>query len=550
MYSDKKNATLLTALLVAHGVRHVVVCPGSRNAALVHNFVTCSDLDCHAVTDERSAAFYALGLTQATGTPAAVCVTSGSALLNTLPAVAEASLQREGIIVISADRPAAWIGQLDGQTLPQPGALGEFVGKSVQVEEPRSAEDLWHATRLINEALLCVKQRARQSVHINVPLSRPLFEYNTPELPHVVATRRIEAPCPTSEALRDMLDDFKKARRPMVIVGQTRLSDAALRHLEELAPAVPVYMEPLSGWTNGLLNDALVAFAMQQHGAKEMAPDFVIYVGATVVGKHIKQLVRQSSDVSVWMTDEEGSLRDPLQHTVGVVEARADDVIRLLPVPQSITFAQQWTALSQQWEALRETGELVFSQAEAVRLFEEAISQHATETQPAVHYANSNAVRLGCLLAKHKIWVNRGVNGIEGSVSTAAGFSLASGQRTYLVTGDLSFFYDGNALWNSELNGDFRVLLLNNHCGGIMRSLDGMDRSAALNDYISASHGATAEGLCRTYNAQWLHAEGDNKPLREGIRQLVEMASDRPVVLEVTTDDRRDRQALKQLCGL
>ena len=130
MYSNKENVNILTALLVAHGIRHAVVCPGSRNSPIVHNLNECPDILCYPVTDERSAGFYALGMAQATDTPVVVCVTSGTALLNLAPAVAEAYYQHQSLVVISADRPAAWIDQLDGQTLPQPDAVGRFVKKA------------------------------------------------------------------------------------------------------------------------------------------------------------------------------------------------------------------------------------------------------------------------------------------------------------------------------------------------------------------------------------------------------------------------------------
>ena len=171
MYSNKDNVNILTALLVKHGVEHVVVCPGSRNAPLVHNFAECPDIECHLVTDERSAAFVALGMRQMLHKPVAVCVTSGTALLNTLPAVAESSYQKQGIIIISADRPQQWIGQLDGQTLPQHGALGSFVSKSVTLPEPKNDDELWYCNRLVCEALMEVCSPSAKSVHINVPIT-------------------------------------------------------------------------------------------------------------------------------------------------------------------------------------------------------------------------------------------------------------------------------------------------------------------------------------------------------------------------------------------
>lgn len=159
MYSDKENVGILTALLVAHGVRHAVVCPGSRNAPIVHNLDTCPSIACYPVTDERSAGFYALGIVLATGLPTVVCVTSGTALLDLAPAVAEAYYQHVPVVVVSADRPPQWIDQLDGQTLPQGDALGRFVRKTVTLPDVQhDVERHWYCNRLVNEALLAAVQ--------------------------------------------------------------------------------------------------------------------------------------------------------------------------------------------------------------------------------------------------------------------------------------------------------------------------------------------------------------------------------------------------------
>ena len=185
MFSNKENVNILTALLVAHGIRHAVVCPGSRNSPIVHNLNACADIQCYPVTDERSAAFYALGMSQALKQPVVVCVTSGTALLNVAPAVAEAYYQHIPLIVISADRPPQWIDQLDGQTLPQPDALGRFVLKAVSLPEPHDADTRWYCNRLVNEALI----ERRGPVHINVPITEPLFDYSVEQLP---VERKIE----------------------------------------------------------------------------------------------------------------------------------------------------------------------------------------------------------------------------------------------------------------------------------------------------------------------------------------------------------------------
>ena len=190
MYSDKKNILQLVALLKAHGVRKIVLCPGSRNAAIVHTLANIEDFTCYSVTDERSAGFFAIGLSLQGGGPAAVCCTSGSALLNLHPAVAEAFYQQVPLIVISADRPAAWIGQMDGQTLPQPHVFGTLVKMSVNLPEVHTEEDEWFCNRLINEAILETTHHGKGPVHINVPISEPIYRFTAKTLPEVrVITR-------------------------------------------------------------------------------------------------------------------------------------------------------------------------------------------------------------------------------------------------------------------------------------------------------------------------------------------------------------------------
>ena len=150
-----------------------------------------------------------------------------------------------------------------------------------------------------------------------------------------------------------------------------------------------------------------------------------------------------------------------------------------------------------------------------------------------VHYANSRAVRWGCRYAYgHKLWCNRGVNGIEGSVSTAVGFAAASPDKVILVTGDLSFFYDQNALWNRHLGGNLRILLLNDHGGGIFRQVKGLEPCARLEDIVSAAHPAEARGICTQNDVGYLHA-GSFDEMRMGIVTLLTEETNRPMLLEI-----------------
>ena len=505
MYCSKENVNILTALLVAHGVRHAVVCPGSRNSAIVHNFNECPFIQCYPVTDERSAGFYAMGMAQALKQPVVVCVTSGTALLNLAPAIAEAFYQHIPLVAISADRPQQWIDQLDGQTLPQSDALGRFVKKAVSLLEPHDAEEKWYCNRLVNEALLAAMRGG--PVHINVPITEPLFEYSVDELP---AERKIAyAAADMSPAtLSHVTRMFLSATRPMLISGQP--------------------MNPLLDEAVSIVGDD-----------EEYVPDFVLYIGGSIVSKRLKRFLRKAKET--WVVNNTGEIADTFMNLTHVFQGDGEavaDHIRFMMVMEPHPFIQKWDDLLARIRLQAESYEPAFSELAAVKYFEHYVGD------AEVHYANSSAIRLANSFAQHPVWCNRGVNGIEGSLSTAAGFSCVTDKRVYCVIGDLSFFYDQNALWNQNLQGNFRILLLNNGCGGIFNMLPGLEQSPARDQYVAAAHHTSAEGICQQNDIVYISAS-DMPQLHAGIDTLLNIESDRPVLLEVFTDPYDDEQTLK-----
>ena len=570
MYCNKENVNILTALLVAHGVRHAVCCPGSRNAPIVHNLNECPDIACYPVTDERSAGFYALGMSQALSQPVVVCVTSGTALLNLAPAVAEAYYQQRPLIVISADRPPQWIDQLDGQTLPQPDALGRFVRKAVTLPEVSSSppklggvrgglneetdassppklggvrgglnsaegrllpegrkkggtdalvqttppagtppdsggEWGWYCNRLVNEALL----EPYGPVHINVPISEPLFDFSVPSLPKERVISRI-LPDISGNTLRHIGQMFMLSKRPMLIDGQ-----------------------PM----NPLLDEAVTLIGDDD----SYVPDFVLYIGGSIVSKRVKHFLRKARET--WVVNATGEVTDTFMNLTQVIQGDGKvvaDHVRFLCEDRPHPFVQKWeellSSLRQKTDALTPA----FSQLAAVKLFEDKLSAvncklSTVNYKLSIHYANSTAIRLANSFARHPVWCNRGVNGIDGSLSTAAGFSCVTDERVFCVIGDLSFFYDQNALWNQNLRGNFRILLLNNGRGGIFSTLPGLDQSPARDKYVAAEHHTSAEGICMQNNVVYLKAV-NMEELQTGIDTLLYIDSDRPVLLEVFCD--------------
>lgn len=558
MYSNKENVNILTSLLLEYGVSDAVVCPGSRNAPIVHNLSVCEAIRCRPVTDERSAAFYALGLAIATKRPTVVCVTSGSALLNAMPAVAEAAYQHVPLVVISADRPQQWIDQLDGQTIPQSDALGRFVRKAVQLPEPHNDEERWLCRRLVNEAMHLATCRQGAPVHINVPISEPLFEFDTEQLPQLSRFNYIKRAA-IKDASMDMPDAFHEAKRPMIVIGQLAHGTVSHETIRSLSEKYVVMSEPLSNPSYMTIHfDEAIRYIVSDNSSinddeddkTAYYPDYVIYVGDTLVSKPARRFLRNAKAPSCLITPDAADIHDPLMTLTDIVECDTDSINALLAslcdapdTDERCRFHDRWQSFLDAYAAHADAYAPEYSQMATVKYFEEQLAD--LDIDICVHYANSSAVRLACIYAQHYVWCNRGVNGIEGSLSTAAGFSLATHDMTVCVIGDLSFFYDQNALWNSNLRGNLRIILLNNRGGGIFRQLPGLSDSPAADDLVMASHENTAQGICTQNDIGYLSAKNMDE-MQIGIVTLLTRESERPMLLEVFTDSNDDVKALEK----
>ena len=547
-YCNKPNINILTSLLIQHGVKHAVVCPGSRNAAIVHNLYTAPNMHTVAVTDERSAAFYALGMAQATESAVAVCVTSGSALHNAIPAVAEAHYRHVPLVVISADRPQAWIDQYDGQTAQQPGTLGNLVARCVQLPEPTNEEEHWYCNRLVNEALLATRTNGGAPVHINVPVSEPLFNFSVAELPQERCITEITPPTNYIHWAQQVAQRMAQAKRPLIVYGRDCRHRGITAVMEQIERKVTMLHEALCE------HHDITPFDLILRGEKTTVlppPDFVLHIGDTIVSKLLKKWIR-TSEAEVWQVDAGNGIHDLLMHLTHRINGGTADVLPALDkalneVELSIEareYHTQWQHHIQRARTLIDDYQPPFSQMAVVKYFEEQLDDMFYEWQ--VHYANSSAVRLANLFAAHYVWCNRGINGIEGSLSTAAGHSAVTDEKVFCIIGDLSFFYDQNALWNQQLRGNLRIVLLNNGKGGIFDTLPHLDESPAAQQYVAASHHTTAQGICTQNDIGYLKAH-NMEEMQNGIVTLMTADTQRPMLIEVFTDSEADQKAMQQL---
>lgn len=541
MYSNKKSVLQLLALLKAHGITQIVLSPGSRNAPLTHSFVSDSDFSCYSVVDERSAGFFALGVIQATQRPAAVCCTSGTAALNLGPAVAEAYYQQLPMLVITADRPPAWIGQMDGQTVPQNRIFSGIIRKSVQLPEIKANEDEWHCNRLINEAILSLGNDDRGPAHINIPLSEPLFTFDVEELPLVRIIRRPKSDfCIPQE--KQYVDRFRNFSKIMIIVGQLPPDNGLADIMRSLSDeqGVVVLADQLSNIAaeERIRFDAMLR-TKNENELRELIPDLVITLGGHIVSKGLRQFIRKADIKELWHITPSGEVIDTFQSLTDIIRCDYFTFLhRLTQLPANEkrnSFCELWenacTAITPPkifFSDLYVTGELL-----------RCLPERST-----LHLANSHSVYLAQLFdipTSVHVLCNRGTNGIEGSLSTAVGYAAASERLTFLLTGDLSFFYDMNGLWNKHIASNLRILVNNNGGGGIFHTLPGLNASEALDKYIAAAHSTDAHLWAEQQGLLCLTATNAEE-LQEQLPLFMNHECDRPVLLEVFTSMEANRE--------
>lgn len=514
----------LVALMQAHGITRCVLCPGSRNAPLSATLSAVESMSCRLVTDERSAGFVALGWALQAQEPVAVCVTSGSALLNLHPAAAEAYYRQAPLLIISADRPAAWIGQQDGQTLPQPGALGAMVKKSVHL--PEGDSDGWHTNRLINEALLELRHHGDGPVHINLPLAEPLFNMKEAELPSPRVIRRVSAahlPQETLQLVRDL-------PRRMILVGQCAADNTIPTQLP-----FSVVGEHLSNTSRTCSRpDTLIQHTPEAERAA-LSPDLLITVGGCVISKSLKTLLRKNPPRHHWHISADGEVCDTFCCQTLCIEGAPSELWpQLLDIPAAAPdFLQRW----QQEPAVFHGPYCGMSVVDAV--------MRRLPQNSVLHLGNSSAVRYAQLFPLPQgvhVECNRGVNGIEGCVSAAMGFAMADEERLQvLLCGDLSFFYDMNALWQGNIPPRVRILMLNNGEGGIFATIP----NAPGIPCVVAPHHTSAQAWAESCGFRYLairHAADADTAIDE----LLADNSSQPILAEAFTHAQTDADLLRR----
>lgn len=533
-YSSKRSIQLLAYLLKEYGIFNVVISPGSRNAPLAIHFSETDDLNCYSIVDERSAAFVGLGMAKSEKAPVALTCTSGSAAANYYPAVTEAFFSNIPLLLLTADRPTDYVDIFDGQTIRQNNLFQQHSYGDFQLVEDSKLNSEKENFDIIKKAIeLCIEKQG--PVHINIPLEEPLYEMVS-ELPVFPPVEKTVVK--KSYTLKsNLIADWNLSKRVLILVGTRDYSEELEMQLTQLVKNHSVVV--LTEVTSNIHHDKFFShidryiFSFNDEDFKTFGPDLLITIGQNVVSKKVKQFLRKAQPKNHWHID-------PVWHpdTFFVLNEKIDTkpetffaqlLKSITPEPQA--YYNLWDSLRSKKDAKHHEYSLSIDFSD-YKFFDILATKIPEDIH--LHFSNSSAIRYAQLFNfKNPIFCNRGTSGIDGSTSTAMGFAMRNPVQTLLVTGDVSFFYDINGLWNSYIPPYTRIIIFNNSGGDIFKIIPGPDSTNALDEFILTKHEKTAEHLAKHFGFSYSKAEDEDTLIR--ILDNFFKPDDQPKILEVNT---------------
>jgi 2-succinyl-5-enolpyruvyl-6-hydroxy-3-cyclohexene-1-carboxylate synthase len=549
MTSNKKSTALLADLFVKHGLEDILISPGSRNAPIILAFAGHPAIKAMSIVDERSAAFYALGMAQEKGKAVALACTSGTATLNYAPAIAEAFYQKIPMLILTADRPEEYIDIGDGQCIRQKDVYRNYVKASFEIKESLdtpSSFDL--AVKIINRAIQTAHYPEPGPVHLNLPFHEPLYEATNNKIEGELI--QVKSPNPISnQFLKTLADRWNRYERVMLIAGQQEKNE----QLNTLLKTVTEHKNAvlLTETTSNLYGENFIGCidnvmaATDQTEAKIFQPDLLITFGGHIVSKKIKKFLRENKPKEHWHLNLSGKgLNTFFALTESIQADPVDFFERIIPYLKRATpvFAGAWLRKKDRVINRRERF-LNNTEYSDLKVFEMLLDHIPTGT--TLHLGNSTPVRYSQLFGS-KEWIryrsNRGVSGIDGQISTAAGAARVSDHLHILITGDLGFFYDLNGL--DHLPANLKIILINNGGGGIFRFIPGPDTSPYLERFFEAKHQKSARKFVEAFGLKYYQAQS----VSEILFALPEFFNNREeaCVLEIFTPREKNAVVLRE----
>jgi len=557
----------------------VVISPGSRNVPLAIGFASNKKFKCYSIVDERSAAFFALGLSQKSKKPTILICTSGSALLNYYPAVAEAYYSEIPLIILSADRPEYKINIGDGQTINQSNvfeknilysnslkqdcshATEEIIKSNLQKIVNDNAdyskiEKLQKSIQKNNEEIIEIafnlSINKMQPVHLNVPMEEPLYEFNDSPSISVKVKKKTEKKLSLTD-LDNFYKAINKASKIMILIGVSDGNILSKKSIQKINSCSSIIV--MKEHTSNVFNESFISnidrligpIELQSNSDSlfdELSPEIVISLGGMIVSKKIKSFLRNYKPQKHFHIGSNIS-KDSFYSAVKHIKTTANKFFENIDLKKSDSkYFDKWNQLDSLKLDLHNRYMKVINFSD-LKVFE--ILTNWIPKKYNIQVANSTPIRyfqLFDLKNKNMMFANRGTSGIDGSTSTAIGSSMQNESPVLLVTGDLSFFYDVNALWNKHIPKNFRIIIINNSGGGIFKILPGFKENNLFSEFIETQHNLSARLIAKMFNFNYTRVStkfGLNLYLRTFFKN-----SKKPKILEIKTSSVKSTKILKE----
>ena len=512
--SNQPLAQSIIQLCKSHNIQHIVISPGSRNPPLTIGFTNHDFFECYSIVDERSAGFFALGMSQQLNKPVALVCTSGSALVNYYHSITEAFYSRIPLVVISADRPEHLINIGDGQTIKQPHVFGSHILYEANLKEDVKTSVL-KAIKTndshIEKALLVAKSESGP-VHINAPFSEPLYE-TIDGLKHDPIRTKPQAAKGSFSLSKNSIKTWHSSKRKMILVGVNTPNNVRDIYIKLIAedPSVIVLTETTSNLhhPNFFASIDQLITPLDATDFEVLQPDLLLTFGGMIVSKKIKTFLRTNPPKTHWHVDElqaNDTFFCLTKHFKCSVNTFFDQIKGSTDLFLVSTYFETWNHVKMRRLQKHKTylKSIPFSDFKA---FDQILQQIPNNYM--LQSGNSSTIRYLQLFELNptlSVFCNRGTSGIDGSTSTAIGAALISKQPTVFITGDLSFFYDSNALWNNYIPSNFRIIIVNNRGGGIFRILPGNKNADDFSTFVETNHTLTAKPLSNLYDFEYASA--------------------------------------------
>lgn len=551
MYTDNKTVQIVISLLKEYGVRHAVLSAGTRNVPVVHSLELDPDFKCFSIVDERSAAYFALGLALECGEPVLMSCTSGTATANYLSAMWEASRQRLPLIALTSDRNQYYLDQLEDQMISQNKMYGKASRKSVTLPIVNDEKDAWYCRRLVNEALLDLSHRDGGPVHINLPTEWGLFAQNfgVKELPVVPRIYRYTV-SDMNRGIPSVVDKLKTKKRILVIFGQSHgVSPEVVESINAFASAYNcvIAIETISNLNcNATVNTNLMARSLNKETICEYAPDLVISVAGDHVST-IKGLLKGCPvDFEHWSVNDDGTVVDQFKKLSSVFACSFEEFFRYFSGQAGDSISDgSYLELWRSRIASLPQPDFPYSSAYLMQEFIKAIPENSL-----LHHGNGVAVHIAQYFPTDpsiQSYCHTGTTTIDGGLSSFIGQSCISKRLSFMFIGDLSFFYDMNAIWNRYVGKNVRILLYNNE-GGQTFHWNAAKEIETLGMHTSAEHFTNAKGWVETRGFKYLSA-CNKEEFDRLLPEFMTEESDQPICFEVFTKKESDGKILHEYYG-